>query len=386
MKNFTYSIPTDIFFGRNSIENLGNQLVNYSKKILITYGSDRIKDNGLFDIIKNILERHKIEYYELPGITPNPRINSVRKGIEICKEHDINFVLAVGGGSVIDCSKAIAAGFYHDGDPWDFYIRKAAITKTLPIGVILTIAATGSEMNGNSVITNEKTDSKLAISHDLLHPKFSILDPCYTMSVTRKQTAAGTVDIFSHVLEQYFSPIQGAFVQERMAEALLTTIIHYASIALDNPDNYEARANLMWTGTLALNGLLGHGKGGDWAVHAIEHEVSAIYDLTHGVGLAIITPHWMDYVLNEKTAHIFATYAKNVWNIKDKDDLIAAKKGIEKTKEFFSSLGMPEKLSEIGITDEHFEKMAEKAIRFGTVGSLRVLEENDVLQIYKNSL
>ncbi len=375
MKNFTYSIPTDIFFGGNAIENLGNQIIIHSKSILITYGSERVISSGLFKSITNILDLHKIEYYILSDILPNPRIDSVRKGIKICKEKNINFILAVGGGSVIDCSKAIAAGYYYNGDPWDFFIRKASLENALPIGVILTIAATGSEMNGNSVISNKETNSKLAISHELLYPKFSILDPHYTMTVSRKQTAAGTVDIMSHIFEQYFSPVQGAYVQERIAEALMQTLIHYAPISLDNPEDYEARANLMWAG-----------KGGDWATHGIEHELSAIYDLTHGVGLAIIIPYWMRYVLDETTVDYFNMYAHNVWKIKDKNKMQAAERAILKTREFFISIGMPENLSEIGIKDEHFEVMAKKAVRFGTIGSIKVLEEKDVLKIFKMSL
>ncbi|MCK5491862.1 MAG: iron-containing alcohol dehydrogenase, partial [Candidatus Omnitrophica bacterium] len=248
-----------------------------------------------------------------------------------------------------------------------------------------TLAATGSEMNGNSVVSNADTKEKLVISSDLLRPRFSVLDPTYTFSVPQNQTAAGVVDIFSHVLEQYFSPIKEAFLQDRLAEAILKTCIKYGPIALKEPENYESRATLLWVSSLALNGLLSYGKIGDWATHYIEHEVSAIYDVTHGVGLAILTPHWMEYVLKESTTNKFYEYAKNVWGVEGSNLNKVSQEGIIKTKEFFYSLGMPSTLQEIGVKQDSLEEMAKKAIIFGDLGSFQKLNKDDILNILKNS-
>jgi alcohol dehydrogenase YqhD (iron-dependent ADH family) len=386
MLDFNYAISTKIFFGKNKIERLGEELKPYGKNILFVYGGGSIKKNGLYDSVTNIFTRNSIVYHELPGVQPNPRITSVRQGIKLCREQNIECIIAVGGGSVIDCAKTIAAGVYHKEDPWDlFLLGDSTIKKTLPIGTILTLAGTGSEMNGNAVISNEETEQKLAIHSDLLRPRFSILDPTYTFTVPKNQTAAGTVDIFSHILEQYFSPTKDAFVQNRIAESLLITCIHYGPIALTEPTNYEARAQLMWTSSLALNGLLGYGKITDWATHGIEHAVSAAYDVTHGAGLAILTPYWMEYVLSEETTDKFVEYAQNVWQIKGRNDLIVARKGIEKTREFFTSLGMPKTLRDVGVQENKLEGMAEKTVLYGDIGKFKKLGKNDVLMILKNA-
>jgi alcohol dehydrogenase YqhD (iron-dependent ADH family) len=386
MLDFNYAISTKIFFGKNKIERLGEELKPYGKNILFVYGGGSIKKNGLYDSVTNIFTRNSIVYHELPGVQPNPRITSVRQGIKLCREQNIECIIAVGGGSVIDCAKTIAAGVYHKEDPWDlFLLGDSTIKKTLPIGTILTLAGTGSEMNGNAVISNEETEQKLAIHSDLLRPRFSILDPTYTFTVPKNQTAAGTVDIFSHILEQYFSPTKDAFVQNRIAESLLITCIHYGPIALTEPTNYEARAQLMWTSSLALNGLLGYGKITDWATHGIEHAVSAAYDVTHGAGLAILTPYWMEYVLSEETTDKLVEYAQNVWRIKGGNDLIVARKGIEKTREFFTSLGMPKTLRDVGIQENKLEGMAEKTVLYGDIGKFKKLGKNDVLMILKNA-
>jgi alcohol dehydrogenase YqhD (iron-dependent ADH family) len=319
-------------------------------------------------------------------VRPNPRITNVRQGIKLCRDQNIESIIAVGGGSVIDCAKTIATGVYHKGDPWDlFLLGHSTIQKSLPIGTILTVTGTGSEMNGNAVISNEETEEKLAIHSDLLRPKFSILDPTYTFTVSKEQTAAGTIDIFSHILEQYFSPTKDAFVQNRIAESLLKTCIYYGPIALKEPTNYEARAQLMWTSSLALNGLLGYGKITDWATHAIEHAVSAAYDIAHGTGLAILTPYWMEYVLSEETTDKFVEYAQNVWRIKGRNDITVARKGIEKTREFFTNLGMLKTLRDIGVQENKLECMAEKTVLYGEIGKFKKLEKHDVLAILKNA-
>ncbi|KYK25018.1 butanol dehydrogenase [Thermoplasmatales archaeon SM1-50] len=387
MFDFNYMVSTKVLFGRNKIQMLPEELKPYGKRILVVYGKRSIKKIGLYDLITTLLARNSLVYYELSGVQPNPRINSVRQGIKICREYHIDCIVAVGGGSVIDCAKTIAAGFYYESDPWDlFHLGDSAIKNALPIGTILTVTGSGSEMNGNAVISNMETEQKLAIHNDLLRPRFSILDPTYTFTVSTHQIAAGIVDIFSHVLEQYFSPTREAFVQNRIAESLLLTCIKYGPIALKEPTNYEAQAQLMWTSSLALNGLLGYGKITDWATHGIEHAVSAAYDVIHGVGLAILTPHWMNYVLNEETNYKFVEYGKNVWNIQEGNDYTVAKKGIEKTQRFFKNLGIPTTLREVGVTEKKLNDLAEKIVMHKEIGKFKKLGKKDVLMILKNAL
>lgn len=387
MRNFVFSTPTTILFGKGQLEKLGKEIKKYGSRVLLVYGGGSIKKTGLYDKLTGILTENGIFFQELSGVQPNPRVSSVRAGAALCREHQLDFVLAVGGGSIIDCSKVIAAAVFYEGDPWDFCLRKAAISKALPLGTILTLAATGSEMNNGAVISNEETEEKLPVMHPALTPRFSILDPENTFSVPKNQTAAGTADIYSHVLEQYFGSERSAFVTDRVAEGILATCIAYGPVAVAQPDNYEARANLMWAGTLGLNGLLNRGKTpGDWATHMIEHEVSAIYDLTHGVGLAIITPHWMEHVLAQDNVDLFACYARNVWKVEADSDWAAAKAGIEKTREFFISLGIPAKLEQVGIDGSRLEEMAEKAVRFGPLGDLKKLNKEDVQAILTAAL
>ncbi|MFA5522857.1 MAG: iron-containing alcohol dehydrogenase [Tissierellales bacterium] len=389
MLNFNYSIPTKIFFGKDQIQILGKEIKKYGSKVLLAYGGGSIKKTGVYDKVVSILNEENIPYWELSGIEPNPRIESVREGIRICRENDIDFILPVGGGSTIDCAKVIAAGFFYEGDPWDLVIRKAKVEKLLPIASILTLAATGSEMDAGAVITNPTTKQKLGIGHPDMFPKFSILDPTYTFSVPAGQTAAGTADIMSHTLESYFSNNKDAFVQDKIAEGLLKTCIKYGPIAMKEPDNYEARANLMWASSLAINGLIRYGKEAVWSVHPLQHELGAYYDITHGVGLAVLTPYWMRHVLNDKTVEKFVEYGKNVWDIgDDKYDYDIANEAIDKTQEFFKSLGIPTTLKELGIGEENLEKMANAVTDYngGTVGSFKPLIYEDVLQIYKAAL
>lgn len=386
MLDFTYMVPTKILFGRNKLKHLVEEIKPYGRKILFVYGGGSIKKTGLYDSITRLLTNDSFVFYELSGVQPNPRISSVRQGIDLCKEHDVECLIAVGGGSVIDTAKTIATGLYHDGDPWElFLLGDSAIKKALPIGTVLTLAGTGSEMNGNAVISNEQTQQKLAIHHDVLRPRFSILDPSLTFTVPQNQTAAGVVDIFSHILEQYFSPTKEAFIQNRIAESLLLTCIHYGPIALRQPTNYEARAQLMWTSSLALNGLLGYGRLTDWATHGIEHVLSAMYDVTHGVGLAILTPHWMEFALGPETYEKFAEYGRNVWKLQGTDDGAIAKKAIEKTQDFFVSLGMPRTLREVGVEEEKLKEMAEKTVMNREIGKFKKLGTGDVLEILRHS-
>lgn len=386
MLNFNYSIPTEVFFGENQIDVLANEIKKYGSRVLLVYGGGSVKRIGVYDRVISILKENNIYYKEISGVKPNPRISKIKEGIKILRENDLDFVLAVGGGSVIDSAKGMAAGYHYDGSPWDFCTGKAKIDKAIPIGTILTLAATGSEMNGNAVFTNEKVMRKLPTKSPFIKPRFSILDPIYTYSVSEYQTAAGTVDIISHVFEQYFSPTKGNFIQDRLAEAVLKTCIHYAPIVIEQPNNYEARANLMWASSIALNEFLGYGKVYDWAVHTIEHELSAEYDLTHGVGLAILIPNWMKHILNERTVDKFVQYANNVWDIRMDDKFKAAEMGIKRTKEFFESLPIPNKLTELGVDNSKFIKLAKNAIGFRKVGNFVNLLEEDIVRIYEESL
>lgn len=380
MKNFEYYVPTDILFGKGQEEMLAEKLKAYGHKILMTYGGGSIKHNGIYDKIKRILK--DFEIFELSGVEPNPRITTVRKGIQICKKENIDMILAVGGGSTIDCSKAIAAGVYYQNDAWDLLTGKAQITSALPIAVVLTIAATGSEMDCAAVISNEETNEKLLMGHPALLPKVAILNPENTYTVPAYQTASGAVDIMSHVIESYFDQ-EAAYIPDAISEGLLRTVIKYAPIALKTPDDYEARSQLMWASSLALNGLITTGKNFMWSCHYIEHELSAHYDITHGAGLAMLTPKWMRYVLSDTTVDKFCNYAVNVWNIERIADKFAlANKGIDATESFFKEIGMPMTLKEFHIDDSKFDQMAEKAVQIGHLENAYVpLNKEDVIAI-----
>lgn len=390
MKNFIYDVPTRVLFGEGQVSNVGKEVKKHASKILLLYGKNSIKKNGLYDEVINFLTKENIEVIELSGVDPNPRIETVREGADLCRKHNLELILAVGGGSTIDCAKGIAAQTKYHGDIWkDLCVDKKfdLLTEALPVASILTLAATGSEMNGNSVLSNVKENLKLGFNSYILRPVFSILDPTYTFSVNKYQTAAGAVDIMSHIFEQYFSPDKNGYLQARMMEGLLKTVIHYAPIAYDNPTNYEARANIMWASSLSLNDLTSAGKEStDWATHQIEHELSAKYDITHGVGLGILTPYWMEYVLDKENVHRFVDYANNVWGIFGEDDFEVAKKVITKTREFFDSLEIPSTLTDIGIDSSRFEEMATGATRLGSIGTMKKLNYKDVLEILTMSL
>lgn len=387
MNNFNYSIPTKIFFGEDKINVLGDEIKKYGSRVLLVYGGGSIKKSGIYDKITEIFKASDISFWELSGVEPNPRITSVKKGVQLCRENKIDIILAVGGGSSIDCAKVVAAGYYYEGDAWDIVLDPRKIQNALPLATILTLAATGSEMNSGAVITNMDTNEKLGTGNPSMAPKFSILDPTYTYTLPANQTAAGTADIISHIFEVYFSSTKEAYLQNRMAEAMLKTCIKYGEIAIKQPENYEARANLMWTSSLAINGLLSYGKVTEWSTHGMEHELSAYYDITHGVGLAILTPHWMKYILNEETLEKFVEYGVNVWGIDaNLDKYEIANEAIKKTREYFISLGIPSSLREVGINEEKLEEMAKQATRRGKLGNFRALDAEDVLSIFKASL
>lgn len=361
MENFEYQAGTRVLFGKGQIEQLPEVISGFGKKVLLCYGGGSIRRNGIYDRVYELLK--DCEIYELAGIAPNPRIDSDREGIALCRKHDIDVILAVGGGSVIDCAKVVAAGVYYDGDPWEMVAQGKQTEKALPLVAVLTLAATGSEYDDGAVITNPATNEKIGYGNELTMPKVSILDPAYTYTVPSKQTAAGSIDIMSHLLEQYFGP-DHTYLADQMLAGAIRTVIRYAPVAVKQPDDAQARGELMWTSSLACNGILSLGCGfGGWPAHAIEHELSAYYDITHGVGLAILTPRLMRHMLNDSTLARFAQYGRDVWGIAGKDDKETAKQAIGETEKFFTSLGVPMTLGELGIGEEHFDEMAEHANR-----------------------
>ncbi|MDY3360603.1 MAG: iron-containing alcohol dehydrogenase [Clostridium celatum] len=386
MENFSFKAYTEMIFGKGQITNLPEVISRYGKNILLAYGGGSIKRNGIYDSVKKLLKDYNI--IELDKIEPNPKIETVRRGVKLCKENNIDVILAVGGGSTIDCAKVVAAGAFYDGDPWDLVTNPEKIDKVLPIVTILTLAATGSEMNGNAVISKMDTNEKLGTASVNMKPQVSILDPEYLYTLPSIQTAAGTADIMSHVFESYFKKTEGAFVQDKFSEGLLETCIKYCPIALKDPKNYEARANLMWASSMALNGLCGSGKPGAWTCHPIEHELSAFYDITHGVGLAIVTPRWMRYILSENTVDKFVDYAINVWKLEPKEDKFAlANEAIDLTEKFFKDCGIPMTLKEVNIDETHFDEMTKGAVEHGSLAYAYVpLNETDVKKILEMCL
>jgi alcohol dehydrogenase YqhD (iron-dependent ADH family) len=384
MDNFKFHVYTEIFFGKGEIKNLPATLGKFGKNVLFAYGGGSIKKNGIYDKVMELLSE-TFNVVELANIEPNPTLDSVNRGVALCREHAIDVILAVGGGSVIDCTKAVAAAHYYQGDPWDLVLDSRKITKALPIVTVLTMAGTGSEMNRGSVITNKEKMLKLGMGAPVTMPQTTVIDPTYLYSLPPMQTAAGAIDTFSHVLESYFKKGEDAFIQDRISEAVMLTVINYAPIALKEPENYAARANLAWASSLALNGLTGNGKSGAWSVHTIEHELSAYYDLTHGVGLAIIIPAWLKHILNDQSVDRIAALGVNVFKISDQlDKWEIATKAIEAMEKFFTSLNVPMRLRDVGIDEEKFELMAEKAVKFGSLKHAYVpMTKEDVIQIYQ---
>ncbi|SHF49106.1 hypothetical protein SAMN02746089_02021 [Caldanaerobius fijiensis DSM 17918] len=385
MDNFIFKSPTKIIFGRGTEELVGEEVKQYSKKILLHYGGGSIKRTGLYDKVVNSLKKAGVEFIELPGAQPNPRLSLVREGIKICRENGIDFILAVGGGSAIDSAKAIAVGVPYEGDVWDFYAGKAVPEKALPLGVILTLAATGSEASKSSVITNEDGWYKRGLNVDIIRPQFAIMNPELTFTLPPYQTSCGVADIMAHIMERYFTNTRNVELTDRLCEATLKTVIHNAPIVLKDPENYAARAEIMWAGTIAHNDLLSTGRIGDWSSHAIEHELSAIYDIAHGAGLAIVFPAWMKYVYKHDINR-FVQFAVRVWdvdmNFENPEE--TALEGIKRLEDFFRSIGLPVRLSEINISDDRFEEMADKATNRGqkTVGQFVQLGREDIINIY----
>ncbi|MBC6971563.1 iron-containing alcohol dehydrogenase [Bacillus sp. Xin] len=387
MQNFVFRNPTKLIFGQGQLEQLKTEIPQYGKKVLLVYGGGSIKRNGIYDNVIAILKEIDAEIFELTGVEPNPRLSTVNKGIQICKENDIQFILAVGGGSVIDCTKAIAAGSKYDGDVWDIVTKKAFANEALPFGTVLTLAATGSEMNAGSVITNWETNEKYGWGSPVTFPQFSILDPTHTASVPRNQTIYGMVDIMSHVLEQYFHQGINTELQDRYCESILKTVIETAPKLLNDLESYEHRETILYCGTMALNGILAMGVRGDWATHNIEHAVSAVYDIPHGGGLAILFPNWMKHVLDERVDR-FKQFAVRVFHVETdgKTDKEIALEGIKALRDFWTSIEAPSRLADYEIGEEKIGVMAEKAMVYGEFGHFKKLNKEDVIAIYRASL
>lgn len=362
MENFIHRIKTELYFGKGAISNLGALLDRYGKRVLLTYGGGAIKRIGLYDEVLRILRDGGFSVTECDGIEPNPRLESVEKGVRLCRENQIDVILSVGGGSTLDCSKAIAVGTFYEGDLWEMVKTGVAGRKALPLVDIITVAATGSEFDGGGVITNTATNEKVFALYT--YPAASICDPTYTFSVSPYQTAAGSIDIMSHAIEDYFSKTDDCDLSEGLAETILRSVIKNLPLALSAPDNYSARANLMYDATIACSTITGYGKrAGGWPCHAIEHIVSAFYDLTHGVGMAILLPRWMRFVLEKepKTTERFAHFARQVFGLSGADLPALARDGIDALEAFFRSTGIPMTFTECGIDRTHFTEMAKQA-------------------------
>lgn len=390
MENFQYENPTRIIFGKNQVQDsLKKEVEAYGKRILLVYGGGSIKKNGLYDVILEQLHQiEDVKIVEFYGVESNPRLSTVQKGIDMIKEHQIEFILAIGGGSVIDAAKAMSVGTYHDGDVWDIVTGKVDVTSSLPVGIVLTMAATGSEMNGNFVITNWEQKDKRTFSSIHTYPKFSILDPQNTFSVPKEQTVYGIVDSMSHVFEQYFHSSKNAPVQELFGESILKTTIDVAPKLIEELESYEYREVVMLNATLALNKILTMGVKTDWASHMIEHGVSAVHDIPHGGGMAIIFPHWMEYVSETRPEKI-AQLGVNVFGL-NPDEIGTkqlAKETAKRVRSFWNSLGAPSRLSDYEIDDKEVDLIIERSFISGeTIGNYVPLNKEDVRYILQRAL
>ncbi len=391
MNNFTFYSPTYFVFGKDEELNTGKYVKRFGgTKVLIHYGGGSVIRSGLLERVKESLYKEGVDVVELGGVKPNPRSGLVYEGIELCIKEKVDFILAVGGGSTIDSAKAIAAGAVYEGDFWDFYMGKP-VTHALPIGTVLTIAAAGSEGSPDSVITKEEGMLKRGASGEALRPAFSILNPALTQTLPTYQTAAGITDIMAHLLERYFTNTHDVEVTDRIIEGLLMTMIHEAPKVIEDPNDYEARANIMWAGMMAHNNCCGVGRVQDWASHDIEHELSALYDCAHGAGLAVVFPAWMEYNMNHDVMR-FAQLANRVWGcgMDFQHPEITAKAGINAFRSFLKAIGMPQTLAEIGGKEEDIPYLAHTASygngNNGTLGNFVVLKEKDIENIYRMML
>lgn len=390
MKDFIYYAPTEVVFGKEAEQQVARLVKKYGgHKVLVHYGGKSAKASGLLDTILDTLRAADIDFTTLGGVVPNPRLGLVREGIRLVHDEQVDFILAVGGGSVIDSAKAIALGAVYDGDVWDFYDAKAQATACLPVASVLTIPAAGSEMSEASVITKEDGDIKRGYSNELTRPRFAIMNPERTFTLPPYQTAAGVTDMMMHTMERYFSHDTDMLLTDSIAEALLRTMMQCVPIALAHPDDYNSRAQIMWGGSLAHNGLTGCGLLGDWATHQIEHELSAMFDVTHGAGLAAVWPSWARYVMDEDVTR-FTRFAVNVMGVPndDSDPKATALQGVERMEQFYHSIGMPTTIHELigrEITDDEIAEMARKCTRDSTIthGNFKILHTQDIEAIYR---
>ena len=389
MNNFVYHSPTKVIFGKNAEEKAGREIKAWAgTKVLLHFGGNSARRSGLLDQIENSLRDAGLNYITLGGVVPNPRLSLVREGVDLCRREGVDFLLAVGGGSTIDSAKAIAMALANpEIDIWDIYAGKQKPVSCLPVGVVLTIAAAGSETSSSSVITNEDGWLKKGFGSDLIRPKFAFLNPELTYTLPPYQTASGIVDIMMHTIERYFCSRKGNELTDRLAEQVLRNTIKYGRICLAQPDHYQARSEVMWSGSVSHNHLTGLGGNGDFSAHAIEHELSGMFDVTHGAGLAAIWCWWARYVL-KTDINRFAQYAINVWDCRldPIDPEITALEGIKKTEEFFSSIDMPVNLEQLGIgkiTEAQIQEMAAKCCDHGkrTIGTVRPLQIEDIKNI-----
>jgi alcohol dehydrogenase YqhD (iron-dependent ADH family) len=387
MNNFVFHNATKILFGKDTENRVGEEIRPYSSKVLFHYGGSSIKKSGLYDSVIHSLTKNGISWIELSGAQPNPRLSLVKKGIDLCRKEHLDFILAVGGGSVIDSAKAIALGVPYTGDVWDFFSGEAQPEKALGLGVVLTIPAAGSESSTGTVITKEDGALKRSANSLLLRPRFAIMNPVLTFTLPPYQTAAGIADMMAHIFERYFTQTEFVDLTDRLSEATLSSIIRNATIVMREPCNYHARAEIMWAGTIAHNDLLSTGRTSDWATHAMEHELSALYDLTHGAGLAILFPAWMKYVYPENPEK-FMQFFERVWgiepNYKKPEEMIS--EGIERLKSFYRSLGLPVSFKDAGLPASDLEKMADKCTQNGSIGNFKKLNKEDVRAIYTLAL
>lgn len=362
MNNFTFYSPTEFVFGRGTENQVATLALKHgAHRVLIVYGGGSVVRSGLLGRVEEALRKSGLPFAELGGVQPNPLDTKVYEGIDLCRREGIDFLLAVGGGSVIDTAKAIAAGVGYDGDFWDFYVQKARVQSALPVGVVLTIPAAGSEGSGNSVITNSRTQQKLGIREpELLRPRFAVMNPELTYTLPPYQTAAGIVDMMAHIMERYFTNTPDTETTDRLCEGTLKAILTEAPRVMADPQNYGARANIMWCGMIAHNGTCGVGNEEDWASHGMEHEISALYDVTHGAGLAVIFPAWLTWMASHHAGKV-AQYAQRVWDVPDNGDQRAmALEAVERLKGFFRSIGMPVNFRELGIEHPDIDLMVKR--------------------------
>ncbi len=389
MRNFNFCAPTKILFGKGKVSEIAPEIIAHGSRVLLVYGGGSVKKMGLYDQVVGILRDNGIYFVELGGVQPNPRITSVREGVRLCREHQLDFILAIGGGSVIDCSKAIAAGVPYEGNFWDFFIGKAKVTEALKVAVVLTIPAAGSEGSGNSVITKVDTLQKLSLRvPELLRPVFSIMNPELTYTLPPFQTACGIADMMVHIMERYFTNTQDVEISDCLCEGTLTAIIKEAYRIKQNPGDYGARANIMWCGTIAHNGTCGVGCEEDWASHFLEHEVSAIYNVTHGAGLSVIVPAWMTFMAGHNPKKI-ARFANRVFGVPESEDLEEmALAGVSRLKHFFRFIGLPVNFKELGIENPDINRLADSLHRNKGefVGNYVKLTKQDSKEIYRLAL